>query len=96
MRAGGLGDVLGDSPPIRRMVVNRAPTGNGADWSVSTRITSDCHSANRVGSVATVKTSSGGRAMSRVVTMGSMGCASFGYVGRGDLVMGMTATTEGR
>ena len=35
------------TPPIRRIVVNHAPTGSGTGWSVSTRTTSACHCANR-------------------------------------------------
>jgi hypothetical protein len=58
--------------PIRRVVVNLEPTLGGWCPSIRTLTTSSCHSANREGSVAYEKTSSGGRAMKMVDTIGGI------------------------
>src|SRR5215217_3192286 len=59
--------IVRSAPLIRRVVANRASP------SMRTFTTSCCHSANRRGSVATAKTSSGVHAISIVETSGAIG-----------------------
>jgi hypothetical protein len=87
--------IVRSTPPIRRVVVNLEPTLDGRPSSMRTLTTSSCHSANREGSVTYEKTSSGGRAISMLDTIGGIVAPSPRHIGWVSFVTASDGTRRG-